>query len=487
MTHHENEQLAGWLNEGPERGSAVVLERAFARVHTTRQRPAWVVDLTGGTIARDPGVPRLRFSPIVIVVAVVVLMAGAIIASGVLPPNPAPSPVLITSPSPSGSPDPSAPAAPDAGRIVYTRWTRLENGEGDCVSTAIGYCYRSSIFASNGDGSDERELIPGPRSEVLSVSADGSRLIFRAQQSGVEDEVYITDLNGAEPRVLDTSCQLPCVNDTQFAISPDGSRVAFVRSYFARSDGAEQEFSGDTTGSAIAIMDLTTGAVVELDSTLASEGDPADPCDSPCGDGSTEQPSWSPDGAHLLFSRTSIGVVNQPGAIPDTALFVVAADDSDFRQLVSTDLFALDARWSPDGTLIVFTSAVDTLVDDPVFEGMTNWQQLNDIYTVRPDGSGLQRLTTDTVEPPATADAGQFGARFPTWTRDGRIVFTRGGVQGIGQELWVMDGDGGNATQLDPTDAATLTAIGCTVCPYPPLEPGVGFPWPSYAFWVTPQ
>jgi Tol biopolymer transport system component len=484
MTHDTDERLTAWLADGPAHGPTANLERAFSRTRATGQRPGWLVAVTGGTLATPAG-GQLRFSLVAVTALLVALVAGAMIAGGLFNPNPnpAPSPVVTTSPSPAESPDPSAQAAPDAGRIVYTRWRAGAAGEEDCTR----FCVKSSIFTSNQDGSEERELIPGPRSEVLSVSADGSRLIFRAQQSGADAETYITDLNGAESRLLDTSCRVPCVDDWGFAISPDGSRVAFVRSYFERSDGAEQEFSGDTTGSGIAIMDLTTGAVVDLDATLASLGDPADPCDTPCGDGDTAPPRWSPDGAHLLFSRTSIGVVNRPGAIADTALFVVDADGTDFRQLVSTELFAQDARWSPDGTLIVFVSAVETLAEDPLTEEPINRQQLNDIYTVRPDGSELQRLTTDTEEPPATADSGEFGARYPTWTRDGRIVFTRGGVQGVGQQLWVIDGDGRNATQLDPTDAATLTAIGCMVCPYPPVDPEVGFSRPSYGFWVTPQ
>ena len=55
-----------------------------------------------------------------------------------------------------------------------------------------------------------------------------------------------------------------------------------------------------------------------------------------------------------------------------------------------------------------------------------NWQQLNDLFSVRPDGTGLRRLTRDTEGPVGTTAPVEFGARFATWTRGGRIVFMRG-------------------------------------------------------------
>jgi hypothetical protein len=39
-------------------------------------------------------------------------------------------------------------------------------------------------------------------------------------------------------------------------------------------------------------------------------------------------------------------------------------------------------------------------------------------------------------------------------------------------ELWVMDADGANATQIDTNDIAALTAVGCVDCPYPPGSDG---------------
>lgn len=415
--------------------------------------------------------------------ALVGLVAGTAVVGGFLTPHP--GPVVLPSQLPSAAlPSSALPSAEPstattvAGRIVHTRWRMLTDGQEDCKQPAAGFhCFRASIFTSSQDGSDERELFPGPRSEVITSSTDGSRLIIRMRQSD-GDPVYLTDIDGSEPQLLDTKCQFPCVGDWGFAFSPDGSRLAF-----ARSIGGDPALPADAIGSVIAIMDMATGAVVELDSTFASNPDLGDPCHGNCGEGEVQEPSWSPDGSHLLYSRVGIGIPNKPldakRHFLDKAVFVVDADGGNLRQLVPIEIFAIDARWSPDASSIVFTSVVDTVTTNPP----DNWQQLNDIYTVRPDGTGLRRLTTDTVGPVGTTEPGEFGARYPTWTRDGHIVFTRNAEQGdTTWQLWVMDRDGSNVTRLDPSDPAQLTAIGCVSCPYPGVD---GFiTYPSIAFWI---
>jgi hypothetical protein len=104
---------------------------------------------------------------------------------------------------------------------------------------------------------------------------------------------------------------------------------------------------------------------------------------------------------------------------------------------------AQTADWSPDGAHIVFGS-VD-YIDVPRPGSTPGLLQYYDIYTVRPDGTDLRRLTTDQI------------STFPSWTADGRIAFFRvpleqtrmGLINKIGpRQFWIMDADGGNATQL---------------------------------------
>jgi Tol biopolymer transport system component len=82
-------------------------------------------------------------------------------------------------------------------------------------------------------------------------------------------------------------------------------------------------------------------------------------------------PSWSPDARRLVFRTAS--ALGKGLRILDltTGQTTVPTDSSYIDNFPS---------WSPDGSTIAFTR---------------NMQGNYDIFTIRPDGSGLQRLTTD--------------------------------------------------------------------------------------------
>ena len=63
--------------------------------------------------------------------------------------------------------------------------------------------------------------------------------------------------------------------------------------------------------------------------------------------------------------------------------------------------------WSPDGASIAYESMADS----------TNLE----IHVMRTDGTGDLRLTRDAVE-----------GRFPAWSRDGRLAWTRDGTIVVG-------------------------------------------------------
>lgn len=185
-------------------------------------------------------------------------------------------------------------------------------------------------------------------------------------------------------------------------------------------------------------MDLATGSVVELESTRTTD------------EPSNGAPRWSPDGGRLVFERQAIFLFGGR----ETNLFVVNADGSELRRVTPNELFAIDPDWSPDGSSIAFLSSA------PV-----NGEQLpfaNDIYTVGPDGTGVRRLTTDGI------------SALPNWTTDGRIVYARMPMDAEGAttsfELWVMNADGTDQTQLDANDLAALSDASCVICPYPPMD-----------------
>jgi outer membrane protein OmpA-like peptidoglycan-associated protein/Tol biopolymer transport system component len=98
-------------------------------------------------------------------------------------------------------------------------------------------------------------------------------------------------------------------------------------------------------------------------------------------------------------------------------IWMVNVDGSGLTQLIK----GLNPKWSPDGKTIVFASNI---------AGDYN------IYSVRPDGSGLQQLTSRTdldVE--------------PTWSPDGESICFVSNVH-KGWNLWMMKSDGTRLTQL---------------------------------------
>ena len=84
---------------------------------------------------------------------------------------------------------------------------------------------------------------------------------------------------------------------------------------------------------------------------------------------------WSPDGTRIAVNMLNTKAKPRNGS----AIYVLNADGTNFRQITPKRLNAGSPDWSPNGKRIVFSSS---------YEG----QAAVEIYTVRPDGSGLKRV-----------------------------------------------------------------------------------------------
>jgi hypothetical protein len=439
MTDHHDDLLAGWLADGPHSGPVGALEGALSRARSTRQRPGWVVSLSGGTIARPPRVSVMRYAVVALaVVALLGLLVGAMLVGGGLPRPSAPALVDETaSPSaPESSPLPTE--QPPVGLVAYTVTEQLDPGQGDCTEDGPpSFCSRVRIWVSRTDGSAAHPLFPADfdSSDLIGWSPDGKRLLI---QDGLG--LVLSEPTGSVRKTYRDLCAYPCAGIETFSFSPDGTQLAFVRAY--------PDVENSTV---IAILDLASGEVAELASTRTTNG--SEQCwISPTCEGFDDTPRWSPDGRSLVFARQVMSP--EPGSPwTSAAIYVVNPDGSDLHRVTPQGWTAIDPSWSPDGSQLVFINTV--MIVNDAHTSVTDMRY--DIYTVGPNGAGLRRLTR-----------GGVSAR-PEWTADGRLTFAHQ------DENWIMDADGGNQAVLG-TSLSELTAAGCVTCIYP-LETGTDAFW----------
>jgi Tol biopolymer transport system component len=138
-------------------------------------------------------------------------------------------------------------------------------------------------------------------------------------------------------------------------------------------------------------------------------------------------PVYSPDGMQVAFESFS-----RDGFI--ARIWLMNADGSDVHPLTPPELTAVNPYWSRDGEKIVFQSHCCN-------------PQNNDIWVINRDGSGLVRLTgsasSDLDIPVAYYNRG------PSWSPHGHVVvFDQYDVKSNSVGIFVVNADGGRANQL---------------------------------------
>jgi hypothetical protein len=125
-------------------------------------------------------------------------------------------------------------------------------------------------------------------------------------------------------------------------------------------------------------------------------------------------PALSSQGRRIAFLR---------GDFTQDDLYVMRSDGKAVRRLTHFDGGVEAPDWSPDGSVIAFSA----------FDREGSQSKGSDIYTIRPDGTHLRRLTKLGI------------ATDPSWSPDGkRIVFS----VGRNGNLWVMTASGASLRQL---------------------------------------
>ncbi len=232
------------------------------------------------------------------------------------------------------------------------------------------------------------EPLPSPE-----VSVSGGQLAFSAFRMG-EAHIYLMNPDGTGLLALTQGMD----RDHEPTWSPDGSRLAFVRTLMDSPSNLEIfVIQPDGTG----LRQLTDHAMIDT------------------------QPDWSPDGTQLVFVSNRDSYVERRGPnirnVSVFEIYTMNADGSGVRRLTRTLGWNSMPVWSPDGSLIAF---------------VTSQTGNDEIFVMNPDGTGGRNLTQQSAQDAA-----------PAWSPDGtRLAFhsRRDGDF----EIYVMNADGSAQTRL---------------------------------------
>ena len=182
-------------------------------------------------------------------------------------------------------------------------------------------------------------------------------------------------------------------------------------------------------------------------------------------------PAWSPDGTKIAYSTGQIHVMNTDGSnqtnltnnpadqfpawSPDSTkiafcsirdgdweIYVINVDGSNQTNLTNNPAHDDAPAWSPDGTKIAFVS---------------DRNGNKEIYVMNADGSNPTDLiySFPTENSPKAWSSGVttifHSEDYPAWSPDGtKIAFCRPKYSGLWSEIYIVNADGTNPTNLTP-------------------------------------
>jgi len=284
-----------------------------------------------------------------------------------------------------------------------------------------------NIWTINSDGSGLTAITQlsgsahGADSTQQQWSPDGSKIVYSSGRAldgsdaaGVGPNIWVSNADGTGATPLtQLAVYAPCYGPVW---SPDGTRIAY---YSWRSlDGSNTTVTGgDNSTRNIWVVNADGSNDVPVTQLTASNAD-------------SFSPVWSPDGTKLAFysARALDGSNNGSGVYATQNVWVINADGSGatpLTRLVGVLGSYQDPVWSPDGTMLVFNSFIQSPPGA-------------DIWSAHPDGSTLTQITHDGT------------LAYPTaWSKDGTtILYTSSvntnGSNSPGQSLniWTMNPDG---------------------------------------------
>jgi TolB protein len=280
-----------------------------------------------------------------------------------------------------------------AGEIIYYLW----GGRTLIFETQIMACWETgkakNLYLLDYDGYRPRAVTNyGDINISPSWFPSGDRVVFTSYRDGNPDLWLVLLKNNSTQKISSR----PGLN-TAPAVWPDGRFVVATLSI----DGNAELYLLSESGKIV--RRLTNHQAIE------------------------SEPSVSPDGRQIAFTSDRLG---------SPQVFVMEADGSNIRRVTYQGTYNASPAWSPRGDKIAYVSRSD--------------RGTFDVFTVRPDGTGIERLTTTGSN------------ENPDWSPDGyHLVYSS--LRGGQRNLFTITFDGTNERQITSGGGFTNPAWG----PYP--------------------
>jgi Tol biopolymer transport system component len=287
----------------------------------------------------------------------------------------APAPTLTPPPAPTGS-TPAPFAIKDGEPWIAYEWFQPGKDNKD-------------LLLVRPDGSDAHAIasdVPGSHYSP-SWSPDGRRIAFVVRDDATpEGSIWTANADGSGATLLSAGGDACPVGLFHPNWSPDGTKLAVVC------------YPGGSVTESVAIMDVATKAITRLATMTHPEA-------------VNNQATWSPDGRMIAFDVVHW---DPTGAVSDGWLIaVVPAAGGQVRRITPFETFMAHPDWSPNGQELV--------VGSYDIHDINSTDQPSNLYTMKPDGSGLRQLTHSSVD--GTLRIGQ-----PRWSPDGTQIVVSVGI-----------------------------------------------------------
>ena len=323
--------------------------------------------------------------------------------------------------------------SPDGSRVLYTvRGWEIPEKEPDQRES------RTRIWMVPVGGGPARQIAFGPRGDSQPQwSPDGRFISFlSARGSGTGEDaprpqIHVMRADGGEARrVTDASEGVAA-----YSWAPDSRRIAYVATDSrtvedlaqVKKRDDERVFEGDLRYRHLWVIEVAEGAMA----TRVTEGREYTVA--------ADAPSWSPDGAHVVFAAAVTGMLR------DERHDIYVADLPSRQVTKISTNFGRDSRpqWSPDGAKIAWL--MDPNTAKPNGDGTTSTQ-------ITQSRLALYDVSARTIKDASSASF-DLEAGTPQWSADsGRILFTTG--QRAYTTVFAYDVTSGRYTAL--TDRRTL-------------------------------